>query len=141
MRRSEADAASGTAVGTITYVLPVYNEQHNIAASTPRSARRTSVSPPTASTGTTAVDLPAGVRDLGAVGAAGLLRRQRTYPDPEQSVPGWAFLGVGMFLLSGLQLILMGVIGTYLGRAYLEAQGRPLYSVAFAERGPRNNAS
>jgi glycosyltransferase involved in cell wall biosynthesis len=56
---------------------------------------------------------------------------------PEESVPGWAFLGVGMFLLSGLQLIMMGVIGTYLGRVYVEAQGRPLYSLALTARGSR----
>ena len=56
---------------------------------------------------------------------------------PEQAVPGWAFLGVGMFLLSGLQLVMMGVIGTYLGRVYDETRGRPLYSVALTARGPR----
>lgn len=57
---------------------------------------------------------------------------------PESAVPGWAFLGVGMFLLSGLQLIMMGVIGSYLGRVYVETQGRPLYSLALAARGPRD---
>ncbi|WP_246142600.1 glycosyltransferase family 2 protein [Nocardioides rubriscoriae] len=57
---------------------------------------------------------------------------------PESSVPGWAFLGVGMFLLSGLQLIMMGVIGTYLGRVYVEAKDRPLYSLALTARGPRD---
>jgi polyisoprenyl-phosphate glycosyltransferase len=60
---------------------------------------------------------------------------------PEQAVPGWAFLGVGMFLLSGLQLIMMGVIGTYLGRVYVEAQDRPLYSLALTARGPRGDRS
>ncbi|MEN8671969.1 glycosyltransferase family 2 protein [Nocardioides sp.] len=60
---------------------------------------------------------------------------------PEQSVPGWAFLGVGMFLLSGLQLIMMGVIGSYLGRVYVETQDRPLYSLALAARGSRDGAS
>ncbi len=60
---------------------------------------------------------------------------------PEQAVPGWAFLGVGMFLLSGLQLIMMGVIGTYLGRVYIEAKDRPLYSLALTARGPRGGAS
>ncbi|CAB4696971.1 MAG: glycosyltransferase [Actinobacteria bacterium] len=54
---------------------------------------------------------------------------------PEDAVPGWAFLGVGMFLLSGLQLIMMGVIGSYLGRIYVQAQDRPLYSLALAARG------
>lgn len=58
---------------------------------------------------------------------------------PEQAVPGWAFLGVGMFLLSGLQLIMMGVIGTYLGRVYVEAQDRPLYSLALTARGTRRD--
>ncbi|MDP2772499.1 MAG: glycosyltransferase family 2 protein [Nocardioides sp.] len=56
---------------------------------------------------------------------------------PQQAVPGWAFLGVGMFLLSGLQLIMMGVIGSYLGRVYVETQGRPLYSLALSARGER----
>jgi glycosyltransferase involved in cell wall biosynthesis len=54
---------------------------------------------------------------------------------PETSVPGWAFLGVGMFLLGGIQLLMMGVIGTYLGRVYVAAQNRPLYSVASVARG------
>lgn len=58
--------------------------------------------------------------------------------EPERSVPGWAFLGVGMFLLGGIQLIMMGVIGSYLGRVYVEAQDRPLYSLAVVarDRGP-----
>ncbi len=55
--------------------------------------------------------------------------------DPDQAVPGWAFLGVGMFLLGGLQLVMMGVIGSYLGRVYVEAQGRPLYAIASCARG------
>ena len=54
--------------------------------------------------------------------------------EPDQSVPGWAFLGVGMFLLGGIQLIMMGVIGMYLGRVYIEAQDRPLYSLALVAR-------
>jgi dolichol-phosphate mannosyltransferase len=56
---------------------------------------------------------------------------------PKNTVPGWAFLGVGMFLLSGLQLIMMGVIGSYLGRVYVEAQDRPLYSLALSAGGGR----
>jgi dolichol-phosphate mannosyltransferase len=53
---------------------------------------------------------------------------------PDKSVPGWAFLGVGMFLLGGIQLIMMGVIGMYLGRVYVEAQDRPLYSLSLVAR-------
>lgn len=65
--------------------------------------------------------------------------------DPASAVPGWAFLGVGMFLLSGIQLIMMGVIGSYLGRVYVEAQDRPLYALALVARGqaddPRSDRS
>jgi dolichol-phosphate mannosyltransferase len=54
---------------------------------------------------------------------------------PEKTVPGWAFIAVGMFLLGGIQLLMMGVIGSYLGRVYVETQDRPLYSLAMVARG------
>ena len=56
---------------------------------------------------------------------------------PDESVPGWAFLGVGMFMLSGIQLVMMGVIGSYLGRVYVETQDRPLYTLAMVARDRR----
>jgi dolichol-phosphate mannosyltransferase len=55
--------------------------------------------------------------------------------DPGSSVPGWAFLAVAMFFLGGVQLIVLGVIGSYVGRTYVEVLDRPLYSVALAARG------
>jgi polyisoprenyl-phosphate glycosyltransferase len=55
--------------------------------------------------------------------------------EPGRTVPGWAFIAVGMFLLGGLQLLMMGVIGSYLGRVYVETQDRPLYSLAMMARG------
>jgi polyisoprenyl-phosphate glycosyltransferase len=55
--------------------------------------------------------------------------------EPNRTVPGWAFITVGMFLLGGIQLLMMGVIGSYLGRVYVETQGRPLYSLAMVARG------
>jgi dolichol-phosphate mannosyltransferase len=55
--------------------------------------------------------------------------------EPERTVPGWAFITVGMFLLGGIQLLMMGVIGSYLGRVYVETQDRPLYSLALMARG------
>jgi len=60
---------------------------------------------------------------------------------PENAVPGWAFLGVGMFLLGGIQLVMMGIIGSYLGRVYVEVQNRPLYSVALVARGADGTSS
>jgi dolichol-phosphate mannosyltransferase len=48
---------------------------------------------------------------------------------PETTVPGWAFLGVGMFFLGGIQLITLGIIGEYVGRTYIQSLDRPLYSI------------
>jgi len=60
---------------------------------------------------------------------------------PENAVPGWAFLGVGVFLLGGIQLVMMGIIGSYLGRVYVEVQQRPLYSIAVVARGDTQSES
>jgi dolichol-phosphate mannosyltransferase len=49
---------------------------------------------------------------------------------PQDAVPGWAFVTVAMFLLGGIQLIMLGVLGSYVGRTYVEVQNRPLYTVA-----------
>jgi glycosyltransferase involved in cell wall biosynthesis len=44
--------------------------------------------------------------------------------------PGWASLIVVLSLLSGVQLITLGLIGEYIGRIYDEVKGRPLYLVS-----------
>lgn len=43
------------------------------------------------------------------------------------TVPGWATIVVVVSFLGGVQLTLLGVIGSYIGRIYDEAKGRPLY--------------
>ena len=43
--------------------------------------------------------------------------------------PGFPTLVISVMLLSGVQLISLGVIGEYLGRVYEEVKGRPLYIV------------
>ncbi len=43
------------------------------------------------------------------------------------SPPGFATLVVAIFLLSGIQLITIGVIGEYVGRIFEEVKRRPLY--------------
>lgn len=48
-------------------------------------------------------------------------------------VPGWASVIVVMSFLGGVQLILTGMMGTYVGRIYEEVKGRPLYIVREAK--------
>ena len=48
---------------------------------------------------------------------------------PERVVEGWTFIVATILLVGGLQLLLMGIIGTYVGRIYDEVKGRPLYGV------------
>ncbi len=43
--------------------------------------------------------------------------------------PGWTSLIVVVSFLGGIQLMVMGIIGEYLGRVYDEARQRPLYIV------------
>lgn len=44
-------------------------------------------------------------------------------------VPGMATLAVGQFFLSGLLLLMLGIIGEYLGRIYIEVKKRPAFIV------------
>ncbi len=39
--------------------------------------------------------------------------------------PGWASLYAAVLLLSGVQLMILGIVGEYLGRLYLTANGKP----------------
>jgi hypothetical protein len=39
--------------------------------------------------------------------------------------PGWASLFAAVLLLSGVQLLILGIVGEYLGRLYLTANGKP----------------
>jgi glycosyltransferase involved in cell wall biosynthesis len=46
-----------------------------------------------------------------------------------QTVPGWTSVIVIILLLGGIQLFVIGILGEYLGRLYLEAKRRPLYVI------------
>ena len=45
-------------------------------------------------------------------------------------VPGYPSLVVGMMVLGGVQLIMIGVLGEYIGKVLSEIKGRPVYFVA-----------
>jgi hypothetical protein len=45
------------------------------------------------------------------------------------AVPGWASLVMVVTFLGGVQLIVVGVMGLYVGRIYEEVKARPLYIV------------
>ncbi len=45
------------------------------------------------------------------------------------AVDGWTSMTIMMLLLSGVQLFMVGIIGEYLGRLYMESKGRSLYII------------
>jgi polyisoprenyl-phosphate glycosyltransferase len=45
------------------------------------------------------------------------------------NVSGWASLMLVVFFLGGVQLLVLGVIGEYIGLIYMETQHRPLYVI------------
>lgn len=47
----------------------------------------------------------------------------------EDAVPGWASIVIPLFLISGMQLLSLGIIGEYLAKVFMEAKRRPLYFV------------
>jgi polyisoprenyl-phosphate glycosyltransferase len=49
------------------------------------------------------------------------------------TVPGWLSITIMVSFLGGMQLLILGVIGTYMGRVYDEVKNRPLYVVSHIE--------
>jgi hypothetical protein len=47
-----------------------------------------------------------------------------------QDVPGYPSLVVGLMVLGGVQLIMIGVLGEYVGKMLSEIKARPVYFVA-----------
>jgi len=57
----------------------------------------------------------------------------------DQAVTGWTSTMVVLLFLGGVQLLCLGVLGSYVGRIYGETQGRPLYIVAERLGGQRDD--
>ena len=47
-----------------------------------------------------------------------------------ETVPGYPSLFVGLMVLGGVQLIMLGVVGEYIGKILSEIKGRPVYFIA-----------
>ncbi|MBI2552413.1 glycosyltransferase [Candidatus Uhrbacteria bacterium] len=48
---------------------------------------------------------------------------------PEITVSGFTLTIIAIFFIGGMQMLILGIIGEYIGRIYIEAQNRPLYIV------------
>lgn len=51
-----------------------------------------------------------------------------------ETVPGWASLGFIITILSSCQFIVLGIIGEYVGRIFLESKNRPLFRIDTVKR-------
>lgn len=49
--------------------------------------------------------------------------------NPDITVSGWAMLIVAITFIGGVQMIMLGILGEYIGRIYIEVQERPMYLV------------
>ena len=47
----------------------------------------------------------------------------------DEAVPGWASTVIPLFLLGGLQILSIGIVGEYLGKVYIETKSRPRFLV------------
>jgi dolichol-phosphate mannosyltransferase len=48
---------------------------------------------------------------------------------PDVALPGFTLTLVAILFMGGVQMLSLGVIGSYVGRIYAEVQSRPLYIV------------
>ena len=48
---------------------------------------------------------------------------------PAQAVAGWAFTVIAVLFMGGVQLVMLGIVGSYIGRIFTEVKGRPLYGI------------
>ena len=47
-----------------------------------------------------------------------------------ETVPGWTSIIASILLIGGIQLIMIGIIGVYLGKVFAQSKGRPNYIIA-----------
>ena len=52
----------------------------------------------------------------------------------DRALPGWASTTVPIYLLGGVQLLCIGILGEYVAKAYSETKGRPRFLIEKVER-------
>jgi dolichol-phosphate mannosyltransferase len=52
-----------------------------------------------------------------------------------QAVPGWASVLVSVLFIGGIQLVVLGIIGEYIGKLFMESKHRPHYLVKEKSKG------
>ncbi len=68
-----------------------------------------------------------GMALLALLGIVYALVRRLVYP--EAVVSGWTFTIIAVLFVGGVQTLMTGIIGSYVGRIYTEVKDRPLYGV------------
>ena len=48
-----------------------------------------------------------------------------------RTVPGWTFLACSLWVLGGIQMLSLGIIGEYIGKVYSETKERPRYFIEY----------
>jgi polyisoprenyl-phosphate glycosyltransferase len=66
---------------------------------------------------------------LFALGLTVVVSVQRVFVPGVPMFQGYALLTGGVFFLGGVQLMMLGILGEYLGRTYRQVQGRPIYII------------
>lgn len=64
---------------------------------------------------------------LSFIGAAYITLKRIFFP--QYTVSGFTIIVILIFFLNGVQMLILGLMGEYIGRIYIEAQNRPLYIV------------
>jgi glycosyltransferase involved in cell wall biosynthesis len=47
----------------------------------------------------------------------------------DRAIPGWASTVLPIYFLGGLQILCLGIMGSYLGKIYIESKSRPKYFI------------
>jgi dolichol-phosphate mannosyltransferase len=50
------------------------------------------------------------------------------------TVPGWTSLTLLVVMISSVQLLVLGLIGEYVGRTYIQSKNRPLFLISHIHR-------